>query len=642
MLQSIRDRTSGIVAGFVVALIVVPFAFWGVESFFSGGGDPVVAKVGDQKIHQSQFRRAYEQRYQQYVQLMGSNFRADQFNQAQFQQSVLDDMTQEYQMRQFAQDAGFRVGDGVLLYALSDIPAFQKDGKFDVETYKSMLQRQGLNSQRFEAQMRDSLQIDQMRDAVVGSAFGLPVEAKAIVSLAGQQRDLSYALFSLAHYRQTLSISDAEVQKYYQDHQSEYQAPERIRLSYVELSSDTLPAVAEPSAETLKALYESEKTGRFSAPEERKLSDLMINFGNDKAAALKKAQDLAARLKAGADFAQLAAAESDDPISKKVGGALGWFKRGQMPEANIEKALWALQPGQSSEPVETAKAWHLLHVDEVKAAAVKPFEDAEVQSELKELHKNREQQKQFQTLSEKLEQLAFENPSSLEPVAKALNLTVQTSEWFTRTGGTGIAAQEAVKQAAFSPEVFKDGENSKPLTLGDSQIVVVRKADYEAPRQKKFEEVAEAVRGLVRENGAKARAQADAQALLDGLNKNAGSLQDLAAQRGAEFKNLGPVRRDNGSEDRAVVDALFKLPHPKEGTASYGLATLGNGDVAVLAMDRVAAGDVPDSVPGAQMRQLQQLMANMEFEGYRKRIGEEIKVKIVNPPQADTTSNPDL
>lgn len=641
MLQSIRDRTSGIVAGFIVALIVIPFAFWGVESFFSGGGDPVVAKVGDQKIKGSQFRRAYEQRYQQYLQLMGDNFRPEQFNQTQFQQSVLDDLTQESQMRQYAQSEGFRVGDGVLLGALAAVPAFQKDGKFDPDTYKAMLTRQGLSADKFEAQMRDSLQIDQMRNAVSDTAIALPVETRAILQLAGQQRDLSYALFKLDHYREQASVSDADAQKYYDEHRSEYQAPERIRLSYVQLSASAVPGGEDPSAEVLKALYESEKSGRFAEAEQRKVSDLMVSFGQDKAAALKRAQGLVEQLKGGADFAKLAEAQSDDPVSKKIGGAIGWFKRGQMPEAGMEKALWALKAGETSEPIETGNAWHLLHVAEIKAGSTKPYEDAEVQSELKDLYKGREQQKRFQELSEKLEQLAFENPASLEPVAKALSLSVQTTEWFTRTGGTGIADNAGVKQAAFSPEVLKDGENSKPLALGDSQLVVVRKADYEAPRQKKFEEVAEQVRSTVREANAKARAKADAQALLDTVNKGGQTLQALAAARGAEFKNIGPLRRDNSSEDRALVEALFKLPQAKQGS-SYGQANLGNGDIAVLAMDRVAPGEVPENLPAGQTRQLQQLFANIELEAYRKRIGEEVKVNIVNPPVAESAPSPDL
>lgn len=639
MLQSIRDRTSGLVAGFIVAIIVVPFAFWGVESFMTGGGDPVVAKVGSEKIKESQFRRTYEQRYQQYLQLMGDNFRADQFDQNRFRQSVLDDMTQEAMLRQYTREAGYHANDALLFNAISSIPAFQSDGKFDTETYKAMLARQNLTPQRFEAQLRESLEIDQMREAVVDTAFMADVERKQLLQLAGQQRQLSYALFDLAKYEAQIVVADADVQKRYEDTKSQYMAPERIKLAYVELSPAAVAVAAAPGEDVLKVLYDAEKDSRFTTPEERKVRHILINFGADKSASEKKAEDLDAQLKGGADFAALAKANSDDAGSKTSGGDLGWLKRGQMPES-FEKALWSLKSGETSAPVETEFGWHLIRVDEIKTSAVKPFNDPTVQAELTELYRNREQQKHFQELSDKLEQLAFENPSSLDAVAKELNLQVQTTDWFTRAGGSGLAAEDAVKEAAFSTEVLKDGENSKPLAIGDSKLVVVRKAEYEAPRERSFDEVADQVRSALRAEQAKAKAQADAKALLAALKGGATLADAVKAAPAAEFKDAGSLRRDNRGEDPALVEAAFKLPHPKEGALSYGEATLGNGSVAVLALNKVET-PAPEALPPEAAAQFNQLAAGQEFNAYRRRIGDEIKVKIINAPQAEAPVSPE-
>ncbi|MGH8446889.1 MAG: SurA N-terminal domain-containing protein, partial [Solimonas sp.] len=310
MLQSIRDRTSGIVAGFIVVIIVVPLAFFGVESLFSGGGDPVVAKVGSEKIKESQFRRAYEQRYQQYLQLMGENFRADQFDQTRFRQSVLDDMTQEAMLRQYTHDTGYRANDAVLFNAIAAIPAFQANGKFDTETYKSMLSRQGMTPERFENQLRQSLEIDQMREAVIDTAFMPATERQQLMQLAGQQREVSYALLDLNKYEAQVTVSDADAQQRYEDSKSQYMAPERIKLAYVELSPDAVAQSVAPNQDVLKVLYDAEKDGRFTTQEERKVSHILINFGADKSASEKKAEALAAQLKGGADFATLAKASS--------------------------------------------------------------------------------------------------------------------------------------------------------------------------------------------------------------------------------------------------------------------------------------------------------------------------------------------
>lgn len=638
MLQSIRDRTSGLVAGFIIALLVVPFAFWGVESFTGGGGDPVVARVGSEKIKDSQFRRAYEQRYQQYLQLMGENFRPEQFDQNQFRRSVLDDLTQDSMLRQYTRHAGYRADDGLLFNAIAAIPAFQTDGKFNAETYRQMLAQQNLTPQRFEAQLRESLEIDQMREMVTDTAFMVPVERQQLMQVAGQEREISYVLFDVGRYAAQASVSDDAARQRYQQDKNQYLAPERIKLAYVELAPDAVSAAPSPAADVLKALYDAEKAGRFTRGEERKARHILISFGADKSAAEKKAQDLAAQLNKGADFAALAAAHSDDSGSKDKGGDLGWLKRGQMPES-FEKSLWSLPSGQTSAPVETEFGWHLIHVDEIKASAVKPFEDADVQHELVELYQNREKQKHLQELADKLEQLAFENPTSLEPVAKELGLKIQTTDWFTRAGGPDIAANTAVKEAAFSPEVLKDGENSKPLPVAEGRSVVVRKAEYEAPRQRSFEEVADEVRAALRKDQGRQQAQADAKALLAAV-KGGETLAAAAAARSLEVRDIPALRRDNRAEDPALVATAFKLPHPNGDPASYGEATLANGDVIVLAMRKIVPPPA-DALPANITTQLNQLAAGKEFEAYRGRLAEQIKVKIINPPQAPAPASPD-
>jgi len=632
MLQSIRDRTSGIVAGFIVALIAVPFAFWGLESFTTGGGDPVIAKVGDEKIKDSQFRRAYEQRYQQYLQLMGDEFRPDQFDQNRFRQSVLDDMTQEAMLRQYTHKAGYRANDALLFTQLASYPVFQKDGKFDAETYRIALERQRLTAQRFEEQLRESLEIDQMREVVIDTAFMTNAERRQLMQMAMQQRDLSYVLFDLNQYQAQISVSDADAQQRYEDSKSQFMAPERIKLAYVELSPATLPEAPAPQQEVLKVLYDAEKASRFTTQEQRKVSHILLNFGADKSAAKKKAEELAAQLKGGADFAALAKTSSDDAGSKSKGGDLGWLKRGQMPES-FEKALWSLKAGETSAPVETEFGWHLIHVDEVKPASVQPFEDAEVQNELVELFRNREKQKHFQELSEKLEQLAFENPSSLDVVAKELGLQVQTTDWFTRAGGEGLAAQDVVQQAAFSTEVLKDGENSKPLVLGDDRLVVVRKAEYEAPRQRAFEEVADEIRAALRVEQAKAKAKADADELLAAV-KGGQTLTAAAEAKRLPIKDLVNLRRDDRETDRVLLDAVFKMPRPKDETPSYGEVALADGSLAVVALRRVIVPPA-EALPIEAGLQFDQLAAGEEFQAYRDYIASKVKVKIVSAPLAE-------
>jgi peptidyl-prolyl cis-trans isomerase D len=189
------------------------------------------------------------------------------------------------------------------------------------------------------------------------------------------------------------------VQKRYDEQQSRFQAPERVRAAYVELALEALPAAEQPSADVLRVIYESDKAGRFTSPEERRARHILIRFGADKDAAQKRAQKLAARARGGVDFGPLAASESDDPGSKQKGGDLGWVRRGQMLQ-KFEEALFAMKRGEVSEPVETEFGWHVIKLDDIREAKVPSFD------EVKDQFRQRAQQQQIQKLVMDLRQKA--------------------------------------------------------------------------------------------------------------------------------------------------------------------------------------------------------------------------------------------
>ncbi|MDD3761993.1 MAG: SurA N-terminal domain-containing protein [Nevskiales bacterium] len=636
MLQQIRDRTSGLIAGFIVALIAIPFAFFGIESFRSGGGDPVVAKVGDQKIHDSQFRRAYDQRYQQLMSLMGENFRADMIDQTQLRQSVLRDMAQETMLKQFTESEGYAVDDATVFRSIATETAFQRDGKFNTEAYRDALARVGFTPERYEARLRDSLEMNQMREAIVDTAFVTDVSVDQALRLAGEQRTIEYAVFDVTRYRAKANVTDDEVAARYEDSKAQYQAPERIKLEYVELSKATLPEPSTPGDDVLKALYDAEKDGRFTTQEERKASHILVSFGADKAAAKAKVEKIAGELAGGADFATLAKEYSDDTGSKASGGSLGWVKRGQMV-SSFEDALYGLDAGQTSGPVETEFGWHLIHVDEIKPSVTRSFDDPEVKRELTELFQSRERQQRFEDMSSQLEQLAFENPTSLEPVASALGLKIQTTEWFTREGAGGITAEEPVRTAAFMPEIIDDGENSKPLAISGERLVVIRKADYEAPRQRTLDEVRETIRNQLLAEKARQLAEQDADEVVNAVGSGT-AFQEIVSAKGAELRNPGAIRRDDKNVEGAVVARAFKLARPGNDVGTLGQAVLDDGSRVVIVLRSVT---VPEQIAAdqkpAQQQRLRDAIAGKEFGAYLSLIEDEVGIEYVDRPAEDAT-----
>ncbi|TDU30710.1 peptidyl-prolyl cis-trans isomerase D [Panacagrimonas perspica] len=640
MLQSIRDRLTGPIVWFVIALIAIPFAFWGIDSFNTGGGDPVVVKVGDQKITQAQFRQTYGQRYEQYRSLLGESFRADLFDESKFREMTLDDMVQESAMRQYARSEGYRASDATLRDFLVSVPAFQKDGKFSADTYRELLKQQGMKPDAYEIQLRDALAIEQLRATVQATAFVTPAQAWDAQRLEKQARRITVVPVSSKKFRDGVTVTDAQIADRYETDKTRYMSRERLKLAYVEVDRTKLAAVEAPAPEVLKAIYDSEKDQRFASGEERRASHILVSFGADKDAAKKKADELLARIKSGSDFAQLAREQSDDTGSKEQGGDLGWVRKGMMAP-KFETALYEIPAANGiTGPVETEFGWHLIKLAEIKAASTRPLDDAGVQAELLDVYRNREGEKRFQELSTKLEQLAFEN-TTLEPVAAELKLEIKTTDWFTREGGEGIAAVDAVKQVAFSPEVLEASENSKPIRASADALVVVHKAEYEPARQQPLEEVKERVRETVVTDAAVKLAKTTADELVAQV-KAGQSLSDAAKAKNLEVQFDGPAARGQSGLEGAVGSAIFRMPRPAAGSVHVEAVDNGNGGVSVIALTEVIDPPKPDeaqlATAGSSARDS---VAGAEFGAYRKTVEDAVKVKRISAPDTKT-ENPEL
>jgi len=635
MLQTIRDRMTGPVLWGIIGVLIIPFALFGIQSLQgSGSADPTVAEVGGVKITQSQFRNAYQRAYQELQQRLGENFRADEVQQAKLRESVLKSLVQNLVMEQYTRSVGYRVDDAGIREYIEAMPYFQDAGHFSADRYRATLTSAGQSPEQFETQLRERLPVEQLRGAVLNSAFVTTHESVAAWKLQHQQRVFSYVKFDPAQYLPAIVISDDQVKQRYDQQKDSYKAPERVKLAYVELALDQMPKAAAPGTDALKSIYEARKASLFSTPEERRASHILIAFGADKDAAKKKADDLYAKIKAGADFAELATANSDDTGSKGKGGDLGWVKHGMMVP-KFESTLFSMdKAGDVSEPVQTQFGWHLIKLQEVKAATTMPFDDPAVQKQLLDLYQQHDAVVSFNDASTKLEQLSFENSGSLDAVSKALSLPVQTSDWFTPKGGGGIAANQAVITAAFSPDVLKDDNNSKPIALDPQHLVVIRKSEYEAPRQLQLAEVTDQIRTQLKQEAAKAQAQAAAAALLKSLND--GQSFDVAT-KAAKLTEVSPgaVERDNKDLPPALLTALFSMPHPAPDKLGYTQADLDGDAVAVIALSSVR-DPAPQPTDETALRsfatQQRNALAGLELSAYRSEVEKQIKIKTEAQP----------
>src|SRR5688500_13340197 len=130
MLQKLRDKTSGWIAIAILILLIVPFAFFGVENYFTQAAATYVAKVNDTEIEQQQYSRRFDEFRSQMRQMMGDRFDARQFETPESKRQVLDRLIDEELLRQAGEAAGVVVPPERIRKEIGSIPAFQAEGRF--------------------------------------------------------------------------------------------------------------------------------------------------------------------------------------------------------------------------------------------------------------------------------------------------------------------------------------------------------------------------------------------------------------------------------------------------------------------------------------------------------------------------------
>ncbi len=616
MLQTIRDRAQGWIAWAIVALISIPFALWGIQSYLGVGGEPIAAKVNGVEIPARDLDRRVQQAGIELRERLGAAYDPALFEAAQLRSEVLDDMIREVLLLDVTRRLGLRVSDQEIQIQILAEPAFQRDGRFDRESYERLLQLQGLTPVMFEAQLRQQMTGTQLIRAVAASEFATREELAQYQRLAEQKRELAYARFPVADFKTDAPPDEAAITAYYEANPARFQTPEQVKLAYLVLDASALASKAEIPDEELRQSYDADQT-RFSQPERRQVRHLLLTVPEnaDDAAASQVLADITAireRLVAGESFEELAKTQSKDPGSAAKGGDLGIIDKGVMVPA-FEQAAFALPVGEISEPVRTRFGYHLIEVKEIIPAQIKPFE--EVREQLRaELAKQRSDA-QFYELGERLSTIIYESPDSLEPAAEELGLTIQQSDWISREGGEGILSQPKVTAAAFSDEVMTQGSNSDLIEPERDQLqaIVLRVIDHRAASVRPLAEVRDEIQAELSEQSARTAAVAAAESVAAKLRDGADWSVVLESIKPEE---PGLVDRYAATVPAPVRDTAFRLPSPVDGGASIGTAVLENGDAVVVRLTKVQDGEIKPADSGQiapEASMLSQLMGRQLY-----------------------------
>lgn len=587
VLQSIRERLTGMLAFTILAILVIPFALVGVTEYFTSDGGNIVAKINDTEISTTDFNTSYSNYRRRMQSIMGAAYDPIQFDQLTVRREHLDSLIDQELITQAAESMGLDVDDETLAKEIRKIPAFQVEGQFNADVYQSRLMAQGLSPRQFENQMRLQFITSQLPQNITLSSIATEAEMKRFIALNDQGRTFSSVLITTQTPATPPEFSDEAITEWYEAHQDDYRSEEQVAIEYVELDADFLPPGEAPDEDYLREQFEAQKA-RFISPEQRRVAHILIEVPRDASDAAKEtarqtAQDLADRARAGEDFAALAREYSQDQGSAANGGELGWVEPGVMVKA-FENAMYELSMDKPiSDPVETGFGWHVIELEAIRESTGMSFEEARPQ--LLQEYQEEESSRAFLEQADRLVDLIYEDPTTLESAALDMDLEIKELPPFSRSGGEGIAAYPEVVEAAFSDLVLLQESVSDPINLDGDRLVMIKLRKHYPVALKPLAEVRDSIIEALTEKQALDQAKATADDLLAALQTGQDDLEALATDAGLEVNHYQLLKRNALQPDGRLVAEIFKMTSPAEGETVQAVLPATDGYAVVVLED---------------------------------------------------------
>jgi peptidyl-prolyl cis-trans isomerase D len=629
MFDFVRNNTK-IMMGILFLLIIPSFVLFGLEGYsrFNDKG-AVVAKVNGNKINQTEWDAAHKREVDR-IRTSMPNIDAKMFDTAEAKYATLERLVRDQVISAAAQKLQLVASDTRLARELQQSPVIAAlrtaDGKLDMERYKQLAASQGMTPEMFEMQVRADLSNRQVIQGVQASAYATPAQTQTAMNAFMQRREVQILNFPAAEYLGKITVSDADLQAYYDKNKDKYQSSESADIEYIVLDIESLRQSITLNEQDLKSYYE-QNLQRLSSKEERRASHILITAAKDlpeaeKKTARAKAEELLQLVKAKpASFADVARKHSQDPGSALKGGDLDFFGRGAMVKA-FEDAAFSMKKSDISELVESEFGYHIIQLTDIKAAKAQSFES--LRPSLEADLKKQQAQRKYAELAETFSNTVYEQSDSLKPVADKLKLNIQKASQVTRqaTQTRGVLSHPALLQAIFSEVSLQKQRNTEAVEVAPSTLVSARVVKHQPAATLPLVEVKEFVkRALTQEKAAEmAKAQGEQR------------LSALKASTGADnLPNAIVISREKTQRQLPkVVDAVLRADPNK--LPSVSGVDLGVQGFAVVRVTKVLPPEAENKELMLQaQQQFTQLWGTAETQAYITHLKTLMKAEILVP-----------
>lgn len=607
----------------IMGLAVLPFLFWGVESYRNTGQEGFVAIVDGEEIPRREYEQALRDHQERMRAMMGANFDSAMLDSFEIRNSVLERLIQQRLLQREAVNNGFVVLDSLLVKTIREIPAFQKDSKFSKQQYEELLKAQGLTPKVFESRVRQELLLQQLLDGYSEYGFAPKAVAERIKYLSEVKREINQYQIDPEQFIAEVTPDEESIAAYYEKHKDNFDLPEQVRVEYVVLSLDAVAKNETVSDEAVDA-YFSEHKDEFGQPEERKASHILIaltaeSSEEDKQSAREKAQQILEQIQRDPEqFSSLAQEYSNDPGSASQGGDLGFFGRGVMVKP-FEDKIFSMQINEVSDIVETDFGLHIIKLTDIKEARQQRLED--VREQIETQLKLQMMASTFGEIAEDFRNVVYEQGDDLQAVAKKFELTLEHSDWISRNViEPSILANDKLISALFSEEVIANKSNTEAIEVGADTFVAARVTDHKSATAQSLSLVKDQIIDKLKIEMAQAKAVEEGKKKLEHLQAG-----DNLSIEWAEAKQISYMQSQG--LDHETLRAIFK--EQTTDVPTFVGSTSPSGGFILTRINKVIEPESTEKIKLADFnKQLQQMITQEEMSSYLTVLRKQYDVKV--------------
>ncbi len=539
-----------IIMATVMGVLIISFGVWGIADIFRGFGQSTLAKIGRTEISAEQFRQIYTDKLQQLGRQFGRPLTMDQARAFGLDRQVLQQTIAEAALDEEARRMGLGQSDAEVMRMIYSDPNFKGlGGTFEPARFQSTIRQFGYTEQRYLAEQRRLALRRQIAGTISAGLEPPKVLIDALTRFQNEQRSVEYIKLDTAQAGTIDPPSPETLAAYFDDHKTQFRAPEFRKLSFVVINPEEIGKWTEVSDEDAKKVFE-QRRDKLGTPERREVSQMV--FANaDEALAAR------GRITSGLSFDDLAK-ERNLSLSDVD---LGMIAKSAIIDPVVAEAAFSLPSGEVSQPVQGQFGVALLKIGKIEPGVTPSYEGLAAQVK-KEIATERARAKVAE-LHNKMEDERGGGASVAE-AAQKLGLTAVTIDAVDRSGRmpngqlvSNIPRGLDVVSQAFSSDV---GVDNDPIQFGGG-YVWYDVLGITPSRERSLDEVKDQVEARWRDDQISTRLRAKATEMVGKL-EHGGTLAEEATAAGSKVETAAAFRRDASlpGVPSALITAAFRTP----------------------------------------------------------------------------------